>query len=277
MADNLADRSFLPREATTFRFGCLPSSHQIPPVPTEPIEPLGLPPLPSEVDRIKHQTSWGVMGNNVAGDCVLACMGHLTELWTGVVGKQFTPSDKAVLDAYSYVTGYDPKTHVPDPGMTIYNGLQWFESSKFSGHSAYFYRNSAYLGNLNSGRLSKLLSYAVYILGGAILGVRLPETATQFFSQGKTWTGGMGAPVHGHCVPVVSFDGRLFYGITWGGIQRIDIEFVKQYGFEVWFAASDDWLLPTGLSPIGHSRPQLTQFCRVLRVYGSVPGSPHPE
>jgi len=70
-----------------------------------------LPTPPASVDWSPAVTvPWGMMHNDTVGDCTCAAAGHLIMEWTANVGAETTPSDEAILAAYSAITGYDPST-----------------------------------------------------------------------------------------------------------------------------------------------------------------------
>src|SRR5450631_2715919 len=57
---------------------------------------------------------WGMMGNDNIGDCTCAAGGHGEMNWSAAVGAEFVPSDQAIIEAYSAITGFDPKTGAND-------------------------------------------------------------------------------------------------------------------------------------------------------------------
>ena len=73
-----------------------------------------LPPIPHEWnwgEKIPPHR-WGAMCNMKLENCTCAAAGHFIMTWTVNTGDLFKPSDKAILKAYSAITGYNPKTKV---------------------------------------------------------------------------------------------------------------------------------------------------------------------
>lgn len=258
----LPQRQLLPRQANSFRLGMLPS----PAGAGEPlihINPPPAPPTPEMVDWTRAQKDWGVMGNDTAGDCVLATMAHLVECWTGVTQNEVVTPDQTVLNDYSALTGYNQNTHVPDPGMTVAAGLTYFQGTGFLGHTAFYFRKST-AANLGGG---SAIRAAVYRLGAAVVALNLPvAAATAAFQAGNPWSGNMGPGTVGHCVPIIAFDAQYFDVITWGGIQRMDFPFLQQYCTEFWGVAGNDWV--SAKAPLGADPRNLIAHVNWLMVQG---------
>src|SRR5271165_5073848 len=94
----LPTRQLLPRTARTAKTGALLSPQRLVPALSPGFQPPPAPPTPPVVDWTAGQTQWGAMGNDTAGDCVLAAMAHLVECWTGVKGNRYTTPDQVVLN-----------------------------------------------------------------------------------------------------------------------------------------------------------------------------------
>src|SRR5258708_771924 len=77
-----------------------------------------LPPVPDECnwgDKIEPD-KWGMMRNMHIENCTCAAAGHFIMSWTSNTGKLFKPRDKAIIETYIALTGYDPETDKNDTG-----------------------------------------------------------------------------------------------------------------------------------------------------------------
>src|SRR6185369_13523516 len=82
------------------------------------LDPLGSPPPASNnyVEAVEKATGgdWGMMGNDLVGDCVIADDAHYHMLRTANTGTIEIPTTQQVLDQYSAVTGYNPNNPATD-------------------------------------------------------------------------------------------------------------------------------------------------------------------
>ncbi len=74
------------------------------------------PPSCGYTQKIK---AWGMMGNDNAGDCAYAGMGHAILQWSTYAQKPFVPSTNQVLAGYEALTGYNPVTGANDTGCVL--------------------------------------------------------------------------------------------------------------------------------------------------------------
>ena len=110
------------------KFGVIPPpSHPIftPQTIVQPVGGPAFPPPPPVVDWIGPKIQWGVMANDVIGDCVPACMGHAIEAWTGVASNSIVIPDADVIAAYSALSGYNPNTGANDNGVVIGSAMNY--------------------------------------------------------------------------------------------------------------------------------------------------------
>src|SRR5690242_11483506 len=67
-----------------------------------------LPKAPARVDWTKGIKNWGMMKNDVLGDCTCAGIGHAYQVWTANTAKEVTIPDADILKLYEKACGYNP-------------------------------------------------------------------------------------------------------------------------------------------------------------------------
>jgi hypothetical protein len=68
---------------------------------------------------------WGMLGNDMCGDCVWAGAAHETKMIAGMAKKQVWFSDHAVLADYSAATGYVPGDSKTDQGTDMHAAAEY--------------------------------------------------------------------------------------------------------------------------------------------------------
>lgn len=205
---------------------------------------------PASVDWSPRLSDLGMMMNDQLGDCTCAAIGHLIQTWTAVAGQQYVPSDQDVLQLYEQACGYDPSDPTTDGGGIEQEVLQ------------YWHRNGTIMGDHGldafvtvEPRNHPSIKNAVWLLGGAYIGVLLPVTV-----QGQSeWNVPPGGPNGdgipgswgGHAVPVIGYDDRGLTFITWGALARMSWSFWDIYCDEAYGLLSQDWISDNGDAPSG--------------------------
>lgn len=175
-----------------------------------------------------YPKTWGMLGNDLYGDCVFAGAGHETMFWHGEAKKTAAFTDAAILSDYSAVTGFNPA----DPGSD--NGTDMEVAAKYRRKTGVVDANGqrhtvlAYLA-LRNGDVAQL-KQAIYLFGSAGVGFEFPSTAWEQFNLGKAWTVKGGAEIiGGHYVSAVGYDRSYVYVVTWGKVQKMSWAFFKKY------------------------------------------------
>ena len=197
-------------------------------VPVAPHPAMG--PLPPLTDWISPTTQWGAMDNDIVGDCVVACMGHLLESWTTEVSVPIVVSNAEVLAAYSTLSGYNPNTGANDVGVDIGAAMTYWHQVGFGGSRIVAAsRTLVAPARLSAHDLQGAVESAITWYGGAVLGLNLPAAAITHFNDDQPWVGniGPGLVAQAHCVPALSFDQDNLEVITWGRVQRMDWTFLQ--------------------------------------------------
>ena len=186
-----------------------------------------LPVPPSSFNYGNKVTSGFPMAlNDTYGDCAIAGVIHLLEIWYAEVGEVFAyPGDEVVKETYFKLTGGQ------DTGLVLQNVLKEWQTNGLFGTKILGYAPIEI-------RDTKTFKAATYAFGGTYLGVELPANAEQQFEAGQPWhlAGGYQRPVGGHCI-VGSGANRLGVDdLTWGAEDAFTWSWWNYYGSEIWVA-----------------------------------------
>lgn len=220
------------------KLGRLPAQRE----PARPhVRDLALAPAPAVIDRWKAVQEWGMLQNDICGDCTIASAGHIMLLWNTVMGNgNGTMTDAEAVDLYSTLSGYVPGDAATDSGLTERAVLRCWDRWGFpSGNS------TIKLSNFYTAAPTSLLDakQAIAHLGALYIGVNLPENAMQT----ERWDVEPGAKIlGGHAVPLVGYDDGLqsFYVVSWGACFPLTYRFFQQYCEEAWGLECPDWTPP---------------------------------
>ena len=210
------------------------------------VDPSVLALAPEEYDAsVKVTLPWGVMGNDVHGDCTCAALGHHVQVWTANNGKQRTPTDAEVLELYGKVNGGQ------DSGANMLDVLNHFTAEGLGG----FDRPSAFVSV--DRRNPAMVRAAAYLFGGLYIGLNLPLSA----QAQDVWDYLPDSPLNaagswgGHAVAShlkYEAGGDRFWLVTWGQWKECTKAFLDAYCDEMYAILDPDWLdSTTGKSPMG--------------------------
>lgn len=178
-------------------------------------------------------TSWGMLGNDEYGDCVWAGAAHETMLWTAEAGRQVGITTNNVLDAYTDVTGFDPKDPSSDQGTDMQMAASYRRKTGIMDAMGVRHRIDSYVA-LTRGDISDLM-ISTYLFGATGVGVLFPKSAMSQFENGQVWSvvDSDPTPEDGHYIPVL---GRNSAGnilcVTWGRLQAMTPEWYTKYNDE---------------------------------------------
>jgi len=203
-----------------------------------------LPPPPATCDRTYGIDPWGVLANDRLGDCAYAAVGHMVMAWSrGASGTPFVMSESTIVQEYATGTGYNPATGAGDHGSNLVEVQEQWRSkgiggNKIAGYGALDLRNPTQTKE------------AIYYFGGAYIGVMLPASAEQQTEAGLTWTTPWFSPIiGGHCIPLLSYDDKHLWCVTWGKVQAITWDFYFRYCDEAYVVVDPAWIGASGVSP----------------------------
>lgn len=191
-----------------------------------------LPTPPAVFGHYGAIASWGELGNNRYGNCVLAGGAHETMLWTAEAGNIAAFDDNSVLSDYAAITGFDPSDLNTDQGTDMQEAASYRRKTGLLDADGNRHIIDAYVAPA-TGDVNELLT-ATYLFGAVGIGIRFPKTAMAQFDAGKPWSVVPGAVLDGgHYVPCV---GRAPSGnlviVTWGRTQEMEPPFFELYNDE---------------------------------------------
>ena len=213
-----------------------------------------LPPAPPGVNYTRGITDWGMMLNDQLGCCTIAAVGHAVQTWTANASSELIFPDPVILDYYRSWDGYNPADPSTDQGGVELDVLNDWRQQGFAGQALDAYA-AIELGQRVYPTLPALdVMDAIWLCGGAYIGVELPLTAqdqdvwdiTHDHSpdaQPGSWGG--------HALYLLAYDQDTLTCITWGQLKKMTWTWFSQYCSEAYALVSKDWLKASGVSPSG--------------------------
>lgn len=187
-----------------------------------------LPKPPAKVDPASN-VDWQMDGNDQYGDCGVAGIKHGFQNAALVTSEtEQWPTEQQVVDYYLKYTGGE------DTGVVLSDFLKYVKDNKFYGHSVGAY---APVGVQNIPHLQ----FAVWAYDFAYSGIVVTGEMQEAFGNGQPWEldDALGYPEGGHCVPVIGYDSKYLYCVTWGAVQPVS--------YAAWSHIADEsWAVLTG-------------------------------
>ena len=208
-----------------------------------------LPAPPPAKDWTRGIEDWGMMLNQIHGDCTIAAAAHAIQVWSvnakGEKGEVRLPDDR-ILHYYEKWDGYNPSDPNTDGGGVELDVLNNWQQTDLDSHELIAYADPAF---------SKIdeIRQAITLFGGVYIGLSLPTTAMKQEIWDVVPNGGADAKPGswgGHAVFVPKYDAHTFTCITWGKLKTMTVAFWKEYVDEAHALLSHDWLKERG-SPSG--------------------------
>lgn len=207
-----------------------------------------LPPIPPAHQQAHHVRRWPTLGNRRIENCTCAAAAHLIHAWTARVGSAVILPTRAVVKAYSHITGYDPRTGANDEGAEVLTVLKYWRKSGFEGHHI-----EAFVGLERHHPLH--IRAGVFLFGGVYVGLNLPRSARgqKIWRVPPSGTKGVGKPDSwgGHVVPIIGYDEHGLTAITWGRRQRMTWGFWQAYCDEAYAVLGRDLFDGLATAPAG--------------------------
>lgn len=266
--------TYLPQLNRTVRLGL----KAIP--PTKPVLtlanflPSSLPPAPAAVDNYSG-VDFPMYANDRVGDCAIASPAHLIGGWTQKAGgKPLLFTDSQIIAEYSAVSGYDPRTGANDNGCTLEDVQErWLRTGLFG-------RKVVAYAGVNAADHSTVRQGA-FIFGGATIGLNMPAAWQNATGPGGVWDAGNGFNYRpgtwgGHAVPILGYDDRYYYVVTWGHVQKLTPAALQTYCLGVFVNLSEDWVAANKKSPSGFDVAALIAAFDVLNGAAPAPTWPTP-
>lgn len=215
-----------------------------------------LPPHPKTFGHDALVKTWGLLGNDELGDCAPCMIAHWLMLLAAETGVPIDVTKKSVVELYSAVTGYDPADPNTDQGTMLRDLLKFMRETGFRDGAGKVHKIEAFV-KVNHRNLEEL-EEAMWLFGGLMIGVQLPESAQTQFGDGKVWSVVKGSPIEGgHAIlgaglgtKPVGFLGALMSTlglataearvITWGQDQPATTDWLTEYIDEAWVCLSGE-------------------------------------
>lgn len=228
------------------------------------------PPTQFGHERMVPTNSWGMLGNDGAGDCVFSGTGHEIKLWCAEAGVPDI-SDQTALRNYQW-TGYDPTKTDPvtgdnptDQGTDVAAWLSQRRKVGFLDDHGNAHKIGAYLA-LKPGDINQLL-YALYYFDGVGIGINFPQQWMNSFQQGgRTWSA-LRNPnyVGGHYISGVAYRNGHIIIVTWGKLVELTVSAYKQVTDEVYAYLTPE-KLRNGVDLEFLNYPKLTDYLKQLKA-----------
>ena len=229
-----------------------------------------MPPPPSYFGHERLIRQWGMLGNDVAGDCVFAGSGHEIMLWNAEAGKHVPISDETALRNYSEFTGYDPKqtdrqgNNPTDNGTYVDEWLAQRRKVGFADDNGERHKIGAYIA-LEPGNIDQL-RYASYYFDGVGIGVKFPrEWMTLFQQGGRTWPAIANPHIEGgHYITCTGWHGHRPSIVSWGRRVELTTGAYVQFCDEAYAYLTPEKLV-NGVDLEGFNFDKLTDMLSQLR------------
>jgi len=197
-------------------------------------------------------SNWGMLGNDVAGDCTFADSGHRVMLNTANAGTIIVPTAAQVLGGYSLATGYDAAQTDANGNNPTDQGDSEDDACAFMRKVGLCGQKSAGSGPVDPANLEHI-KWTVQIFGACRLGITVTDAMEDQFKNGQPWETLDDNNPGGHDVPMVYYDSEYGYVITWGGIQPVAWPLLAQSAFlqESHCEAYSDFVRAGGTAPNG--------------------------
>lgn len=235
-----------------FKLGKLPAKHD---VRTLHLENYIFPEPPEQRIWSDKVSGYEMLGNDEAGNCGPCGLLHSVQTMTANASTEQRFSTKQSLQVYTRLTGYNPKTGRPDPGIVMLEMLKVWKNEGFFGHKI-----GAFM-SVNSRNL-RMVRVAMNEFCGTIIGLALPISAqnkTRWDIEGSF--NGDGAPGSWglHCTykPDYLKNGD-FNHVTWGDLMPSSDKFNMVYTDEEYVLLSRDFVNDKNLCPSNFDWDKMT-------------------
>jgi len=236
-----------------------------------------LPPLPSGDfghDSLIRSTGWGMLGNDLYGDCVPAGGDHETMLWlaeAGIANPTALFSASTALADYSAITGFNRNDPNTDQGTDMEAAASYRRKTGLIDTAGKRHTIGAYV-DVDPGNITELW-YAAWLFDGVGIGVQFPQQWMDAFHQGPTglWGAVKNPNIQGgHYISGVARTGGRVNIVTWGDDHpRLTVAGYQQFNDQTLAYASPE-KLHSGVDTNGYDWPGLLALLQQI-TGGNVP------
>ena len=136
-----------------------------------------------------------MLGNDNAGDCVIAGACHACMLQNELVGRVVKFSDASALRTYSEATGYNPADPSTNQGTDMAAFMDFWKNTGLINASGNRHKIAAYV-RLNVANFNQVLE-AMAIFKALSLGIQFPGSAMDQTNNNELWDVVPGAQIEG--------------------------------------------------------------------------------
>lgn len=212
--------------------------------------------FPEERRWTAKVSRYSMKKNDRIGDCGPVGLANMIQTWTANSGEEVNFTDEQVVEIYSRISGYNPRTGENDHGVVLLNMLKIWRNEGFFGHKI------GAFASINPKNVSQV-KYAINTFGGTINGIALPIISQQqtiweepygsdrFSDDSRPGSWG------GHCVIAANYNKKMLDNVTWGRLQPTTFGYMAKYGDEMYAIFSPDFINEKGEAPNGILRDAL--------------------
>ena len=203
-----------------------------------------LPSPPPACDWLEAVASFPMYGNDVHGDCAIAAIGHMVQVWSANNHQPVVPDVNEILRVYQILSPNDQ-------GCVLLDVLKYWRQNPICGDQL------GAFAEVNPSDLNEV-KVCLEIFGGLYAGAMLPLTAqTQDVWSVVAGPEGQPGSWGGHCFPYGQYDSARTGLVTWGEKKYSTWAWNLKYVDELYALISPDWLDGTGKTPEGLDIVQL--------------------
>lgn len=194
------------------------------------ISKIPVPPKHFGHENLLPTGSWGMLGNDMCGDCVWAGAAHEHLLWMTAGGlPRATFTNETVLSDYSAVTGYSPNIDGSDSGTDVLEAAAYRKNVGILDAAGNRHKIDAFV-SIKAGALDQL-ALSTWLFGVTGVGVVCPASMEDQFDAGEVWDVVPGDAVDdGHYIPCVGLNSAgNFVFVSWGKLQAATPRWVTEY------------------------------------------------
>jgi len=247
-----------------YRLGKTPAKPSFSPIKFVDIfDPSKLAKPPEAFGHYAAVQQYHMLGNDNASCCVFSGAAHLEYIWSVEGGRERVRiTTKNVLSDYSAVTGYDG-TEATDNGADMQDAAEYWRTTGMLAADGKRHKIDCAVP-LEKGNFDQLVM-ALWLTGGAGIGLQLPKSAEDQFDHHQPWSVVPSEIRGGHYVAGVGRDqnGNIPV-VTWGGIIPMTQAFYEKYSDEAYVYLNPEILNEKGLSPEGFDIDALRTYINNL-------------